>query len=354
MENKRVKVDRLREGMVVDSDVYAKNGTVLVAEGTALTKEMIRLLTRHFVEEVLVKRETLNEVSGVKEPEILEKKELEFRESFCVAEENLSENLKEIVYGNKPIDVPTLLGDVNGILDKAGTDGELISMLSKMKKNVDGLYAHAINVALLAQLLAKWAGCTKNQSEIITASAILHDIGLVRISERMREKFSYRAEMESNLFEKHVIDGYNLIRNQNINPDIKQTVLVHHERIDGSGYPLKVAGSSISQEGRILMIADMYDTYTMKREGEYNLSVFAALKKLEEMGYQKLDSNLLLTFITNIAETTIQRNVRLSNGEIGRIIMLNKYELLRPVVRIGETFLDLSTQKSITIEDMID
>lgn len=354
MGNKRVKVNRLREGMIIDSDVYARNGTVLVAEGTTLTKEMIRLLTVHFIEEVLVKRETPNETPVVEEAEISEKQEQEFKESFCVAEENLSENLKEIVYGNKPVDVSNLLGDLNGILDKAGTDGNLINMLAKMKQSENGLYAHAINVALLAQLLAKWDGCTKAQSEIIAASGILHDIGLIRISDKMQGKFSYRAEMESNLFEKHVIDGYNLIRNQNIHPDIKQTVLVHHERVDGTGYPLKVSGSNISREGRILMIADMYDTYTMKREGEYNLSVFAALKKMEEMGYQKLDSNLLLTFITNIAETTIQRNVRLSNGEIGRIIMLNKYELLRPVVRIGETFLDLSTQKSITIEDMID
>lgn len=353
MANSRVKVNRLREGMIIDSDVYADNGTILVAEGTPLTKEMIRLLTRHFVEDVLIRRETEASRLTERKIQVTNEQEQAFRENFRVAEENLSENLKEIVYGNKPIDVPVLLKDLNGILDKAGTDGELITMLSKMKENLDGLYAHAINVALFAQILAKWAGCTKTQTEIIAAAGILHDIGLLRMSDKLQEKFSYRAEMEGNLFEKHVIDGYNLIRNQDMNPDIKQTVLVHHERTDGTGYPLKVHGNNISKEGRILIIADMYDTYTMRRDGEYNLSSFAALKKMEAEGYQKLDANLMLTFVTNVMETMIQRSVRLSNGEIGQIIMLNKYDLFRPMVMVGGRFIDLSKKTDISIEDMI-
>lgn len=353
MANKKVKVNRLREGMILDNDVYARNATVLVAEGTPLTKEMIRLLTRHFIEEVLVREQTEEKASadGVKS---VDQQQKEFQESFRVAEENLSENLKEIVYGNKPIDVQILLKDLNDILDKAGTDGNLVSMLASMKAGTDGLYTHAINVALFGQLLAKWVGCTKAQIEIIAAAGILHDIGLMRLADKMPDKFSFRAELEGSLFEKHVIDGYNMIRNQNINPDIKQTVLVHHERVDGTGYPLKVHGNSISKEGRILAIADMYDTYTMKREGEYNLTIFQALKKLEEMGYQKLDSSILLTFITNVAETTIQRRVRLSNGEIGTIIMFNKYDLFRPVVKVGDTFVDLSKKKDISIVNMAD
>lgn len=354
MANSKVKVNRLREGMIIDSDVYAGNGTILIAEGTPLTKELIRLLTRHFIEEVLIRRETEKPKLTDRTSTPTEEQNQQFKENFRVAEENLSENLKEIIYGNKTIDVPVLLKDLNGILDKVGTDGNLITMIFKMKENQEGLYAHAINVALLAQMLAKWTGCTKAQTEIIAAAGILHDIGLVRMSDKMQEKFSYREEMEGNLFEKHVIDGYNMIRNQNINPDIKQTVLVHHERVDGTGYPLKVHGNNISTEGRILAIADMYDTYTMKREGEYNLSVFHALKKMETEGYQKLDANLLLTFITNVMETMIQRKVALSNGETGVIIMLNKYELFRPVVKVGEKFVDLSKSKDISIVDTVD
>lgn len=354
MANSRVKVNRLREGMIIDSDVYAGNGTILVAEGTPLTKEMIRLLTRHFVEDVLIRRETEASRLTERKTQTTDEKEQAFREKFRVAEEKLSENLKEIVYGNKPIEVPVLLKDLNGIIDKAGTDGELITMISKMETNLDGLYTHAINVALFAQLLAKWAGCTKMQTEIIAAAGVLHDIGLIRMSDKLQEKFNYRAEVESNLFEKHVIDGYNLIRNQDINPDIKQTVLVHHERADGTGYPLKVHGNNISKEGRILAIADMYDTYTMRREGEYNLPIYPALRKLEQDGYQKLDANLLNIFMLNIVETTIQRKVHLSNGEIATVIMINKYDLLRPMVKVGDMFVDLSKKEDIYITDMAD
>lgn len=354
MANTRVKVNRLREGMIIDNDVYAGNGTILIAEGTPLTKEMIRLLTRHFVEDVLIRRETEASRLTERKVSVVDEKEQEFRESFRVAEENLADNLKEIVYGNKPIDVPVLLKDLNGILDKSGTDREFITMLSKMKENLDGLYAHAINVSLFAQILAKWAGCTKVQTEIIAAAGILHDIGLIRMSEKMQEKFSYRAELEGNLFEKHVIDGYNLIRNQDINPDIKQTVLVHHERADGTGYPLQVNGNNISKEGRILTIADVYDTYTMGREGEYNLSIYPALRKMEQDGYQKLDANLLNLFMLNIVETTIQRKVQLSNGEIGTVIMINKYDLLRPMIKVGDAFVDLSKKQDVFITDMVD
>ena len=113
----------------------------------------------------------------------------------------------------------------------------------------------------------------------------------------------------------------------NIDQRIKQAVLTHHERVNGSGFPLQVMGDNINWISRILAVADTYDALTMCQGDKAGISAFEAIKKMEDEGYNRLDANYLMTFLKRIAETMIQRNVILNDGRMGRVVMINKYKL---------------------------
>lgn len=354
MATLRVSVNRLREGMTIKNDVYSRMGMIVVSEGTPVNKEVVNLLTRHFIDTVMVEY-TKEEMSTESQKTAKTKEEhyQEMKKSFQIAEETISEKLKEIASGTRGVEVPFLLNTLNGIIKKSAGDGNLIEMMARMKEDTESLYTHAINVGLLAQMLAKWVNCTQAEQERATVAGILHDIGILEIPKGKRENFTYHDEMETGIYEKHVIYGYNMIKDQDIDQDIKQAVLSHHERIDGRGYPLRIKGANISKLGKIVAIADAYDTLTMASYGEEKLSVFEALNKMESDGFRKYDSQLLIVFMTYIAESTIQSKVLLSDGSQGQIVMVNRNDVCNPVVKVNDAFVDLSKNKNLSIKELL-
>lgn len=358
MPRLRVSVKRLREGMVVMEDVYAKTGVILVMEGTCVTKEVIGLLTKHFIEEVIVeysndKRQVMNPVK-ITEPADKEKQFDAFKTEFVVAEHALSDNFKEIVYQSRDVDMPALLGLLNGMLEKMDDDAPLTDMLLRMKQQRSGLYAHSINVALFGQLLARWIGCSQEEIELVSAAGLLHDIGFLELWKNNPEQDEFGMDFETEKYEKHVICGYNIVKNQDVDSRVKQAVLTHHEYVNGDGFPLHVSGENINKISRIIAIADTYDMLTMAREGTSGNAVFQAIKKMQEDGYGKLDSTFLLVFLERIAETMIQRRVLLNDGREARVIMIDKYRLFAPLVQVDGVFVDLAKQNRLSIKEVLE
>ena len=163
------------------------------------------------------------------------------------------------------MNISMLLEPLNGLLKKADDDTDLADMLLHMKKQQSGLYAHTINVALFGQLLARWSGCTEAEMEEVMAAGLLHDIGFLELWKDGQEQTEFLQEYETERYEKHVVSGYNLIKKMNIDQRIKQAVLTHHERVNGSGFPLQVMGDNINWISRILAVADTYDALTMRQ-----------------------------------------------------------------------------------------
>ena len=125
--------------------------------------------------------------------------------------------------------------------------------------------------------------------------------------------------------------------------------LLHHERCDGSGYPSSLTADGIPTLAKIIAIADVYDAMTARRSYRKEICSFDVISEFENSGYQKYDTSLLLPFLTSIAQSHINNQVRLSNSLVGTIVMINQHKLSKPVVNIDGTFIDLSKEKDITI-----
>ena len=348
MPDIRMRTNRLRNGMIIKNNVYASSGAILIPHDTPVTKDIITLLSKHFIDYVIVDYQTKSNLPAPElhpEPPKISPQQIEdFKESFQISEEILSDSFTEIASTDRDIDVHVLLDALSQIVERAQTDVNLCDLLFLMKKNVKGLYAHSINTALFAQLLAKWLNYDRHDIEHITVAALLHDIGMLK----------FKEELKLEPYSKHAIFGYNMIKEKSLDIRIKQAVLTHHERLDESGFPLKIAQNQISQFSRLIAIADVYDILTMKEEGTETLSPFDALKEFESNGHHKFDSHMLITFTSKIANTFVQHIVRLNNGEEGRIILINKYNLSRPLVQIGSSFIDLAMRNDLYIKEMLD
>ena len=102
-----------------------------------------------------------------------------------------------------------------------------------------------------------------------------------------------------------------------------------------------------------MAIADVYDAMTSSRVYRDPICPFVVIHNFEQCGYLLYEVEYIMTFLKNIANTYIHSQVRLSNGMIGEIIMINNSSLSKPVVKMGDSYIDLSKEKQIQIEAVI-
>ena len=353
MAQMRIRLNRLKSGMIIKDNIYSKTGTFLIGSGTVVTQDIILLLTKHFIDfvnvEYSVEGESEQEVS-----KITPEQEKAFNEGFHIAEETVSKNLKAIVSNDKDINVNELLDSLNEVVTKANSTVNLCVLLSKMKENAAGLYTHSVNVALWGQVLAEWLGYREEMKERVAIAGILHDIGILKFAQNELSDFSFHKELEAGSFSKHTMYGYELVKNKDLDQSIKQAILTHHEHADGSGFPLGVDSRSINPIAKVVAIADVYDTLLMREPGFRKLSPFEVLMQLSEVQGKNYDPASLLTFTSRLAQTFVQCRVRLNNGKEGKIILFNKYDVLRPLVQIGTGFVDLALRKDLRIIELLD
>jgi len=222
-----------------------------------------------------------------------------------------------------------------------------------MREYDDTTYVHSLNVSLICNIIGKWLNFSTKDLEIITLCGLLHDLGKLLIPRNILAKPSKLTDDEFTLIKTHTIRGYKLLKNIPIDSRIKNAALMHHERCDGSGYPNGLVSHEIDSFAKLVAIADVYDAMTCARVYRGPLCPFEVINLFETEGYLKFDTKYILTFLEGIVNTYIHNNVRLNNHMEGEIILINKYDLSRPVIKCGDQFIDLSKHRDLYIEALI-
>ena len=357
----RMKTHRVKKGMTIKSDVFNRSGVILVPKDTVVTDDVLTILSRHFIEDVIVEyaaeAKSHTSLSAERPPlNPIAQKEIKIKEAakiYKIAEDTLAQNLKDIIQKDKEVDIPSLLGLLQSVIDKTDEHLSIFDLLHHMQRGSDTLYSHSINVSLYAQLLARWAGLEQDEIELVSLAGLLHDIGHLHYTESDMEPFTLHDGMKKACHEQHSVFGYRILQNKNIDHRIKQAILTHHERFDQSGFPLGVSYVNINKISRVLSIADSYVTLITEEEEYPEMPPFEALKYLQEIEQNKYDYSLLSLFMEHIALNYVQHDVVLSDGRIGTILMINKNDIAKPLVQIGNLFVDLSTQNRLSIKKIL-
>lgn len=360
---KRLSIMQLMPGMVLEADVLNMDETVILSGGTVLTDRLITKLEMYGVQTVSVRSsspasEDAGTVSDSADSSYA--KRIRGTAAFHQFSREYSRNLdvfqqtiNNVVERNLPLDVDELLERALNISALGSNPNSVLAMLNSMREYDDSTYAHCINVALLCNIFASWLHFDAREIRLATSSGLLHDVGKLSVPHDILTKPARLTEDEYVEIQKHPISGYQLLERQKVNIHIRNAALMHHERMDGSGYPLHYRGSQIDKYARLVAIADVYDAMTAKRVYRGPLCPFRVIELFESEGFQKYDVEYLLVILENIVNTYIQTPCRLSDGREGDIIYINRTNLSRPIVQCGAKYVDLSEHPSLSVETLL-
>ncbi len=227
---------------------------------------------------------------------------------------------------------------------------QLFDMLHNMRGIDDSIYAHCLNVGLMARALGKWLKLEKEDIEMLTLAGLLHDIGKAQIPDAILNKPGKLSDAEFQVIKMHSQLGHDLLRDAHLPDKVMNAVLSHHERCDGSGYPRGLKGSELDDFTMVIAIADVYDAMTAARPYRPPLCAFTAIENFEKEGLQKYRPHVVMTFLERIANAYQNSRVQLSDGRTGQIVMLNSKHLSRPMIQLAEgDIVDLYTEKDVEI-----
>jgi HD-GYP domain-containing protein (c-di-GMP phosphodiesterase class II) len=161
-------------------------------------------------------------------------------------------------------------------------------------------YVHSVNVGVLGISIAKrmFKNSTGHDMHELGAAFFLHDLGKVKINIGIIHKPAVLTDAEMAQMKKHPEFGYDILAKTNqLTDECRVIVLHHHERYDGSGYPMGLKGDDIHLYGRICSLADVYDALNSDRPYHNGLGPYAALKLMKEEMLSHFQKDLFEQFV---------------------------------------------------------
>lgn len=222
------------------------------------------------------------------------------------------------------------------IADVLANDDVLINV-SEIRVNDTNLYSHSVNVCILATLVATHMGYSIPKVKDIAVGAILHDIGRIKIlnDKKTVAGFSTREELENYIKWNHPKVGHDFLSEQSLcSAYSKAAVLMHHEKMDGSGYPLKLKGNDIIDIAKLVSICNTFDNMISGHATEAPKPIYEVTEYLIGLSNQYYDYEMVKKFTSNIAAFPTGSGVILNTNEKCLVLRQNKSMPLRPVVKV--------------------
>ncbi|MBF0381413.1 MAG: HD-GYP domain-containing protein [Magnetococcales bacterium] len=211
---------------------------------------------------------------------------------------------------------------------------DAILSLSLIKKKDEYTFMHSVNVGVFLMSFCRAMEMDADKIISIGIGGMLHDVGKMRTPDAILNKKGKLTPEEFEVIKQHVIHSKKILEDTSGIDDISLKVAAqHHERFDGSGYPLGLKGDGIDFYGQMGAIVDVYDAITTDRCYHKANSPHFALKRMLDWSKHHFSQELYQKFVHCIGIYPIGTLVRLKNGLLAVVIRPNKESLLHPVVR---------------------
>lgn len=327
-------------GKKLKKDMYNQAGVLVLSAMTVLNSEHMKELKAHSI--------TLNDDDV--EPE---NEKSEFHQRIDDSVLKMEEIFQDIRF-MKQIPLMDIRQQIIPVIHQAVEEKDLFRLFSYLQPEDDYLYRHNIAVGIIATLIGKWLQLKENELSQLTIAATLHDVGKVKIPLEILHKPEQYTPEEFKMMKKHPIFGYEMIK-ETVGTNHRQALvaLQHHERQDGSGYPLGMKGDQIDFFSRIVAVADVFHAMSSKRNYRNASPFYETLKQMHQNAFGALDPRIVHLFIDKMMQSTIGQEVMLTDGRTGNVVMLHRHDLFRPLVSINGDFFDLSKESSLHIDQIL-
>ncbi len=233
-------------------------------------------------------------------------------------------------------------------------EGDVNTNLYEINKHDNYTYIHCVDTGIMSIFLGRSLDLKIEELTELGVSAILHDIGKIKIPNEIINKKDTLTEMEFEEIKKHPVYGYRILKEAGIsNKNILSAVVEHHERIDGKGYPLGIDKSKICTYAKIISVCDVFTALSANRAYRERFNPNEAYEYIISNSNIMFDSKIVEKFKENFSIYPLGCCVKLSNGIEGYVVKQNKCFPDRPVIRVKYDYITKEKIPSYEIDLLI-
>lgn len=202
---------------------------------------------------------------------------------------------------------------------------------ARLKQADQYTFQHSVATATLLIAFGREMKLDRELMEQVGMGGLLHDIGKQKIPLKILNKPASLDAQELALMRRHVEFSCDLLdASRGLSPAVLEVVAQHHERFDGTGYPLQLRGEEISVHGQMAAIVDVYDAITSDRSYHPAKEPSATMRQLLESSNRQFAPDLPSYFIRAIGIYPVGSLVRLESGVLAVVVEQSPDQLLRP------------------------
>jgi HD-GYP domain-containing protein (c-di-GMP phosphodiesterase class II) len=344
----KVLVASLIPGMKLARPVYDFHGQFLLNKGTSITNGYIQALQKRRILTIYIEGLAIPEEFITQQQNAIEEK---IRANAFASVQNLFDK------GDLAA-IKAVTASVESIMGELMAGKVAIGALTEISSTDAYTYAHSVDVCILSLETGILQQYDKAKLLKLGIGCILHDFGKIKTPIEILNKAGKLTNEEYDTIKKHPYDGYRLIRK--IQPDLTEIsaaiLLKHHERHDGSGYPLGLGRENIDEMSSICAIADVYNAMTTERVYRKAIPSNEVYEYLMATGYGIAGQKVFGAFLHCVTPFPVGSMVLLSTGATGVVMAVNHDMPLRPQVYVParKQMIDLGSELSVTVLKILD
>jgi len=320
---RRVSLGQIRDDDILARPIYDMDGRRLLNAGVKLTPSIVQRLSEKGVTSLYIEDELSEdvEIHGVLSDETRNQAKRTIR------------NEMNRLASKGEIDYWAISAAVDRIMEEMLSNRLDVLNANDIRTQDEQVYAHSINVCVMSITLATKLSLPPSKTKSIAMGAIMHDIGKALLPKDIISKKDL-TPAEENELKKHPVLGYQVIKDiQEVPATSKIAVLMHHEQINGGGYPMGLNGDYIHYSARIVSICNAYDQAINDDRYSNVYHTTDAVEYLIGASGHIFDKSLVDMFIKIVPIYPEGTIVLLSNGMFAIVVKNNPVYMTRPVVR---------------------
>ncbi|MDQ6421872.1 HD-GYP domain-containing protein [Paenibacillus sp. LHD-117] len=351
-----VAVAQLKLGDKIGEDVLTPLGGLLFHKGKVITPKELDILQAFLVPAVVVENSNGDSKSVEGQPAQPTSPSLQPATPLQQEYEKMIEVLRKLFstyvagQGMPIMDIRVQLEKLLGYI----ADYKVLTFAPRMFQERDYLLHNNVTSAMTSYLIAQWVGLPQKDWMQVALAGLLKDIGNVRIDRSILSKPTPLLADELEEMKRHTVLGYQLLKNvAALNEGVKLAALQHHEKVDGTGYPLGIDASQIHPYAKIVCIADIFHAMTLNRGYRKAVSPYLVLEQIQSDAFGKLDPGYVRTFVEKVTQFHNGTVVRLSDDRVGEIVFSDRTHPTRPWVSIDGKIVNLATERQLHIKEVL-
>ncbi|MCE9686177.1 HD-GYP domain-containing protein [Shewanella sp. AS16] len=341
----KVPVSELTLGMFVCA--VDNHGKVAIANaGRIRGQEAITKLVKNGIKHVWVNAQRSSDCCGLKKKTItpprpsaeklVPSRDLQQTQAKKILGEakHLIRKVLSETFEGKAIEVAPFEALADNMIEAVLLDADALKCVSALRSKDAYLLEHSVNVAFLLVTFGKYLKLERETLRQMAIGGILHDIGKIKVDNEVLHKPGKLTQEEFEHIKLHQVYALEIMaETQGLSQTSKDVCLMHHEKLDGKGYPRGLKDEQLPLHGRMSCIVDIFDALTATRCYKEAMSPAAAFKILLSLTPFHLDQGLVYEFIRCIGIYPVGSLVMLSDGRIGIVWESTGRDALHPVVK---------------------